>query len=373
MLSDAWPNLPSLEERGHFDPVDDENLPGFQGAWSHVILEEEGLIAFTSIDQGLWVASPEFAVLSDVQVDPCGDGTLIPWELTLELIPGWAFPVTVNLEGMELDEASPMSWTMVDSGSFVLTFDASCALGARPKLRLESQRSTWTLDILSFDDDWSGTFMDADADGYGNLGVPVWGCEDGVGMPLSPFDCQDWNPNTYPWHWNFATAGTTIATENRTRRRLNWRGTWTKMAMALEHLTSRLWSCVQVFGWSMLHGDCNDDEANMYPGAPPTTSGVDNDCNGVIDENEWSDCPGDFNGDGLRNTTDMLHLLSSFGCQQGCTASMDASDDIDIQDFLEWLMFTQFPVTPEIASFESPRGERCLVAAHASAQTVRWL
>ena len=52
---------------------------------------------------------------------------------------------------------------------------------------------------------------------------------------------------------------------------------------------------------------------------------------------ELSECPGDFNGDGLRNTSDLLIMLSNFGCEAGCLTSMDSSDDVDIQDLLLWL------------------------------------
>ena len=65
MLSDAWPSQPTLTERGHFDPLASTDEPGFEGAWSHVILEEEGVVAFSSIFEGLWIVRPEFARLKN--------------------------------------------------------------------------------------------------------------------------------------------------------------------------------------------------------------------------------------------------------------------------------------------------------------------
>ena len=37
-------------------------------------------------------------------------------------------------------------------------------------------------------------------------------------------------------------------------------------------------------GWSLLAGDCDDDDFYSYPGAPEFADGVDNDCNGQIDD-----------------------------------------------------------------------------------------
>ena len=58
------------------------------------------MLAFTSIEQGLWVVEPQFASLSEVTLQPCtADSSVTSWEMTLDLIPGWAFPVTVEVEG----------------------------------------------------------------------------------------------------------------------------------------------------------------------------------------------------------------------------------------------------------------------------------
>jgi hypothetical protein len=37
-------------------------------------------------------------------------------------------------------------------------------------------------------------------------------------------------------------------------------------------------------GWSEVGGDCDDDEDGTFPGAPERTDGVDQDCDGVVDE-----------------------------------------------------------------------------------------
>ena len=52
-------------------------------------------------------------------------------------------------------------------------------------------------------------------------------------------------------------------------------------------------------GWTTCDGDCNDGDASVYPGATEVCDGVDNDCNGQIDEgfdndnDGWTTCDGD--------------------------------------------------------------------------------
>jgi hypothetical protein len=53
-------------------------------------------------------------------------------------------------------------------------------------------------------------------------------------------------------------------------------------------------------------------------------------CNGV-------DCLGDFNGDDMRSTADLLIFLADFGCLIGCTADMDGDDTVSTSDLLIFL------------------------------------
>ncbi|MFT5185066.1 MAG: hypothetical protein ACI84C_002201 [Flavobacteriales bacterium] len=48
-------------------------------------------------------------------------------------------------------------------------------------------------------------------------------------------------------------------------------------------------------------------------------------------------CPGDFNGDFIRDTTDLLQLLSQFGCQSDCFADLNNDDIVDTIDILTFL------------------------------------
>ena len=63
-----------------------------------------GVLAFTSIEQGLWVVEPELASLSNVVLGAqCPeDSSTTTWEMALDVLPGWVFPVTVEVEGVTL-------------------------------------------------------------------------------------------------------------------------------------------------------------------------------------------------------------------------------------------------------------------------------
>ena len=341
MLSDEWPNSPALVERAYFDPLVNSNAPGFEGAWSHVVLAEEGVLAFSSINQGLWVVRPEFAQLSDVIIDGCQTGVGADpssWSMTLSMDTGWVFPVTVELEGVNLPSDELGQWIMQNPGDLNLAFLAWGIDGVQPTVNLTSQRSTWKLNILNSDAQWPGQYADEDGDGFGNPNLPVWGCDEMEGTSAIPLDCQDWNPNTYPLApelcdgWNNdcddeVDEGTT---------QLMWYLDADGDGFGSDAMPAEL-SCLPLSERVLIAGDCNDNMAVMYPGAPLLMDGLDNNCDGEISPSELNPCMGDFDMDGVRTINDMLHLLSSFGCSSGCTASLNAEDNVATDDLLLWL------------------------------------
>ena len=92
-------------------------------------------------------------------------------------------------------------------------------------------------------------------------------------------------------------------------------------------------------GHTFISGDCNDANSTMYPGAPGTGAGVDNNCNGILDLDEEAPatCPEDLNQDGSVTVADVLAVLAEFGCASGCTADVDSDGNVNVADVLALL------------------------------------
>ncbi|MFM1931869.1 MAG: hypothetical protein RL226_1172 [Bacteroidota bacterium] len=103
-------------------------------------------------------------------------------------------------------------------------------------------------------------------------------------------------------------------------------------------------SCLPLAGFVVDSSDCDDSRNDVYPGAPGTQEGIDNNCDGTVSGNELlQSCLGDFNGDGNRNVADFLQLLGEFACTTAC--STDITDDgiVNASDVLGFLSFFGTP------------------------------
>lgn len=96
-------------------------------------------------------------------------------------------------------------------------------------------------------------------------------------------------------------------------------------------------ACTQPSGFVADNTDCDDTNANVFPGAPGTSEGLDNDCSGVIESDEVFVCLGDLNGDLAVTTPDLLIFLTDFGCNVDCVGDVDGNGSVNSNDLLVFL------------------------------------
>lgn len=91
-----------------------------------------------------------------------------------------------------------------------------------------------------------------------------------------------------------------------------------------------------VEGYATVNGDCDDGNSSIYPGAPGTAEGLDNNCDGDVSGEEGVSplCLGDFNLDGFIAMSDFLIFLGDFGCEGTCIADVNADGTTSTADML---------------------------------------
>ena len=101
--------------------------------------------------------------------------------------------------------------------------------------------------------------------------------------------------------------------------------------------------CGPTTGYVLDNSDCDDNNADKYPNAPSTQEGIDNDCDGIVNQDELATCMGDFNTDGQRNIGDMLFMLESFGCVGNCSGDLNQDQVVNGADIIMFLSFFGTP------------------------------
>ncbi|MBN1337448.1 MAG: putative metal-binding motif-containing protein [Deltaproteobacteria bacterium] len=145
-------------------------------------------------------------------------------------------------------------------------------------------------------------YTDADADGWGWAGSPVEACAQPDGTSTNDFDCDDGDPAVHPGATEICNGMDddcdthvdegTLITVYQDADADGW-GT--------SKVTSE--ACGASEGWALLPGDCDDTNPLVSPDGVETCDGVDEDCDGTVDEEPadgstfYADADGDGYGD----------------------------------------------------------------------------
>ena len=141
-------------------------------------------------------------------------------------------------------------------------------------------------------------YADVDQDGFGNPNPPVIACNPGPNFVLNSDDCDDQNPAVNP-----------NASESCNGLDDNCDG------QIDEGLTTDAdgdgYTVVGSCGGSA--DDCDDSDADIHPGATEACDGIDNNCNGSIDEGVLNTYYADTDGDGFGNASSTTQACTQPG------------------------------------------------------------
>jgi hypothetical protein len=173
-------------------------------------------------------------------------------------------------------------------------------------------------------------YEDADDDGFGTLLFPVRSCTYVEGYVYNSEDCDDSNELTYPG-----------ALEKCDDEDNNCDGVGDEVQTWYPDLDgdgfgapgTTIDDCVQPEGYAANRDDCNDESAVIYPDAEDLCDGLDNDCDGLFDEDSkvgWSLMSVDHKAEAIWEielATGALGLVSTMNITTEEIPTMDTRGD----------------------------------------------
>lgn len=172
-------------------------------------------------------------------------------------------------------------------------------------------------------------YRDSDSDGYG-AGNALLHCVQPAQTTRTPGDCDDSRPATHPGAAEFCNSidddcnGETddpYAVDARLFYADTDGDSWGNPDESVR-------VCTRPEAYSASEGDCNDAEPRAFPGNPEVCDGIDNGCNGQIDEGVQVEVVRDADGDGYgRENPLAVDLRLQCAASPGWSHSRDDCND----------------------------------------------
>ncbi len=153
-------------------------------------------------------------------------------------------------------------------------------------------------------------YQDADQDGFGNAAISVEACEAPSGYVADATDCRDTNDEVYPG-----------APERCNGKDDDCDGEIDEMVSSTFYFDSdgdgygdaavSVQDCDPPSGYVADATDCDDQDPAAHPGASEACNGVDDDCDGAVDEQVLTPYFSDLDGDGYGDPDNQVEACSA--------------------------------------------------------------
>jgi hypothetical protein len=187
-------------------------------------------------------------------------------------------------------------------------------------------------------------YADADSDDYGNIDNSTTSCSQPAGYILNSLDCNDFdatiNPNiTEVCDGDDNNCDTLVDDEDPQVDPSGFNVFFEDSdgdGYGLD--TSTLSACIVPDGYAEFGGDCDDTDVDVFTGAAERCDSKDNDCDGVIDEDQqnvwYTDSDGDGFGDPLADIVDCDPPVGTVALGTDCNDS-DAAINPDASEICD--------------------------------------
>lgn len=170
-------------------------------------------------------------------------------------------------------------------------------------------------------------YFDHDMDGYGNAAKMVIAATQPRGYVANPDDCRDWDANFYPGAPELPD-GKDNDCDGEVDEELGCLKLWYHDrdgdGFGTDNTAYNKWSCVQPTGYVDIKGDCKDWDGSVYPGAPDPCDGIDNNCNGIVDEGlTWYK---DEDNDGYSDRSTLIQCVQPAGYKPAADLTATSGD-----------------------------------------------